>query len=94
MRKKVLVTAVAVCALSAACLFGATACNKSGDDDGSGVPDVGPSIEVTIDEYKAAYEKSVSADNYTYCVVNHEFGSYMGETYDATAVNYIYIIHL
>lgn len=45
MKKKFLMTAAA-CALSAACIFGATACNKDNGDDKSGVPDVGASIQV------------------------------------------------
>lgn len=65
MKKKFLVTA-AVYALSAACIFGATACNKGDGSSGSNVPDVGPSIQVNAEEWRAAYEKTMSATNFTY----------------------------
>lgn len=45
MKRKFLTLAI-VSALSAACIFGATACNKDDGGDESGVPDVGDSIQV------------------------------------------------
>ncbi|MCM1439231.1 MAG: hypothetical protein NC131_08515 [Roseburia sp.] len=66
MKRKILVTA-AVCALSAACVFGVTACSKDSGDSGSGHPDVGPSIEVADEAaWKAAWNKTVTATNFTY----------------------------
>lgn len=57
MKKKIL-TAVAVCALSGACVFGATACNK---DSGSS----GGASQVTGTQWKAAFEKATALENVT-----------------------------
>lgn len=45
MKRKLLALAM-VSALSAACIFGATACNKDADGNQGGVPDIGDSIQV------------------------------------------------
>lgn len=57
MKKKVLTMALA-CALSAACLFSATACGNTINDDE-------PSVEVTEEEWKAAFEKMKSVTSFT-----------------------------
>lgn len=45
MKKRVLAT-LAACALSAACIFGATACNNGDDGDKGNVPDIGNESDV------------------------------------------------
>ncbi|MCM1438206.1 MAG: hypothetical protein NC131_03195 [Roseburia sp.] len=65
MKKKFFATA-AVCVLSAACVFGVTACNNGGGSS-NGLPDVGDSAKIeNAADWKAAFEKTVNATNYSY----------------------------
>lgn len=93
MKKKLVVTA-AVCALSAVCIFGATACGN-GDDGGSGsnVPDVGPSIQVADEAaWNAAFDKTFGSESYT-MVWYGKFSSVAnGETYTSIVNNTVYKI--
>lgn len=60
MKRKLLTLAI-VSALSAACIFGATACNKDDGGDESGVPDVGDSIQVADEAaWNAAFDQPAS----------------------------------
>lgn len=60
MKRKFLTLAI-VSALSAACIFGATACNKDDGGDESGVPDVGDSIQVADEAaWNAAFDQPAS----------------------------------
>lgn len=73
MKKKIL-TAVAVCALSGACVFGATACNKDSGSNSGGEP----SVQVTEEQWNAAFNKTEElisdgnpTSNYTLTVNAH-----------------------
>lgn len=90
MKKKVLVTA-AVCALSVACVFGATACNKD-DGSSSGAPDVGPSVEVTEEQWNAAIERSSTLTNYTASSFARVTETIDGHTYMVTQSRATYVV--
>ncbi len=82
----------AVCALSAACVLGATACNNGGGGSKSGVPDVGASkMNLTEAEWNAAFENQnvVNGDtNYTVSIYEENFAKEENITATMSGIGY------
>ena len=85
MKKKVF-TAAVVCAISAACIFGATACNnnESEADDYS--------AQVTEEQWNAAFEKSFTSTNLTKSLYVKVTGTFDGQSYIETHSATTYVV--